>query len=573
MSDLMRMTGLSGIDTDSMVQALVQTKREKVTNLKNDQKKLEWKQTAWQDLNSKIYNLYSKTLSNLRLTSAYSKKKTVSSDTTKATVVASGAAIDGTQTLKVNKLAKAGYITGAKLDKHETTDENGNKVKVDWTASDKLSDIDSNLKGKKFSITVGTGDDAKTTDIEITDEMTINDFVGKLSEAGVKANFDTTNQRFFISAKGTGAANNFTITAIDPNNPTKEVTQKDENGNDVTVKVPNEDTTALKALGLAVGEDYGTLDGSADGATNECVKVEGQDAEIVLNGATFVSDSNTFSINGLTINALGVTDEELSIVTSTDYDGIYDTIKDFFSEYNDLINEMDKLYNADSARKYDMLTDEQKESMSDDEVEQWENKIKGALLRKDNNLSTIMNAMTNTMLGGFYTNNLSDKEKKNMTESEINDWYAKNGGKKKYLSDFGISTLSYFEAEDNEHHAYHIAGDPDDEFTSDKDDELKKAIAEDPEGTANFFASLCKSLYSKMDEVMNTTSEYSSIYKVYNDKQMKKDYADYTTKIKEAENELNDYEDKWYKKFSAMEVALSKLQSQTNSISSMLGNN
>lgn len=569
MSDLMRMTGLSGIDTDSMVQALVQTKREKVTNLKNDQKKLEWKQTAWQDLNSKIYNLYSKTLSNLRLTSAYSKKKTVSSDTTKATVVASGAAVDGTQTLKVNKLAKAGYLTGAKLDKHEKLDENGKKVKVDWTAADKITDISNKLKGKKFSITVGTGDDAKTTEIEITDDMTINDFVGKLSDAGVKASFDTTNQRFFISAKGTGAANNFTITAIDPDDPTK--TDPD---NPTGPKIPKEDTDALKALGLAVGGDYGTLDGSSsvDAPKNQCVKVEGQDAEIVLNGATFVSDSNTFSINGLTINALGVTDEELSIVTSTDYDGIYDTIKDFISEYNDVINEMDKLYNADSARKYDMLTDEQKESMSDDEVEQWENKIKGALLRKDNNLSTIMNAMTSTMLGGFYTNNLSDKEKKNMTESEINAWYEKNGGKKKYLSDFGISTLSYFEAEDNEHHAYHIAGDPDDEFTSDKDDELKKAIAEDPEGTANFFASLCKSLYNKMDEVMNETSEYSSIYKVYNDKQMKKDYASYTTKIKEAEDELNDYEDKWYKKFSQMEVTLSKLQSQTSSLTSMLGN-
>ena len=567
MSDLMRMTGLSGIDTDSMVQALVQTKQEKVTNLKNEQKKLEWKQTAWQDLNSKIYNLYSKTLSNLRLTSAYSKKKTVSSDTTKATVVASGAAVDGTQTLKVNKLAKAGYLTGAKLDKHEKLDENGKKVKVDWTAADKITDISDKLKGKKFSITVGTGDDAKTTEIEITDDMTINDFVGKLSDAGVKASFDTTNQRFFISAKGTGAANNFTITAIDPDDPTK--TDPD---NLTGPEIPKEDTVALEALGLAVDKDYGTLDGSADGAKNQCVKVEGQDAEIVLNGATFVSDSNTFSINGLTINALGVTDEELSIVTSTDYDGIYDTIKDFISEYNDVINEMDKLYNADSARKYDMLTDEQKESMSDDEVEQWENKIKGALLRKDNNLSTIMNAMTSTMLGGFYTNNLSDKEKKNMTESEINAWYDKNGGKKKYLSDFGISTLSYFEAEDNEHHAYHIAGDPDDEFTSDKDDELKKAIAEDPEGTANFFASLCKSLYNKMDEVMNETSEYSSIYKVYNDKQMKKDYASYTTKIKEAEDELNDYEDKWYKKFSQMEVTLSKLQSQTSSLTSMLGN-
>lgn len=82
---------------------------------KERQKKLEWKQTAWQDLNSKIYNMYSKTLSNLRLTSAYSKKSTVSSDSTKATVVASEGAVNGTQTLQVNKLAKSGYLTGAKL--------------------------------------------------------------------------------------------------------------------------------------------------------------------------------------------------------------------------------------------------------------------------------------------------------------------------------------------------------------------------------------------------------------------------------------------------------------------------
>ena len=66
MSDLLRMTGMySGMDTESIVSQLVKTKSTKVTNLKNEQKKLEWKQTAWQDLNSKIYNMYSKTLSNL----------------------------------------------------------------------------------------------------------------------------------------------------------------------------------------------------------------------------------------------------------------------------------------------------------------------------------------------------------------------------------------------------------------------------------------------------------------------------------------------------------------------------
>ena len=254
-------------------------------------------------------------------------------------------------------------------------------------------------------------------------------------------------------------------------------------------------------------------------------------------------------------------------------DGIYNTIKDFLTEYNDLINEMDKLYNADSARKYDMLTNDEKDSMTDDEVEQWEDKIKSALLRKDNSLYNVMNTLTTTMMDGYYENNLSDKQKKNMSASEISAWYKENGGKKHYLSDYGIGTLSYFEAQDNEHHAYHINGDADDEFTSTKEDKLKAAIADDPEGTANFFATLCKTLYSKLDETMSESTEYSSIYKVYNDKQLKKDYKDYTTKISDAEDELNDYEDRWYNKFSKMEVALSKLQSQTSSISSMLGSN
>lgn len=548
MSDLLRMTGMySGMDTETIVSQLVKAKSTKVTNLKNEQKKLEWKQTAWQDLNSKIYNMYSKTLSNLRLTSAYSKKSTVSSDSTKVTVVASEGAVNGTQTLKVNKLAKSGYLTGAKLDgkTSTTTGTDGKDVTkvVNWETTDKLSEIDSNLTGKTISITTGSGTDAKTTDIEITADMTINDLVAKFKDAGVNASFDTTNQRFFINSTGTGSAKNFTLTS--------------------------DDSTALASLGLDPNTTYTDINGSK----NSCVKIEGQDAEIVLNGATFVSDSNTFSINGLTINTLGVTDEEISLVTSTDYDGIYNTIKDFLTEYNDLINEMDKLYNADSARKYDMLTNDEKDSMTDDEVEQWEDKIKSALLRKDNSLYNVMNTLTTTMMDGYYENNLSDKQKKNMSASEISAWYKENGGKKHYLSDYGIGTLSYFKAQDNEHHAYHINGDADDEFTSTKEDKLKAAIAEDPEGTANFFATLCKTLYSKLDETMSESTEYSSIYKVYNDKQLKKDYKDYTTKISDAEDELNDYEDRWYNKFSKMEVALSKLQSQTSSISSMLGSN
>lgn len=538
MSDLLRMTGMySGMDTESIVTQLVSVKSKKVESIKKEQTKLEWKQNVWQDLNSKIYSLYSGTLSKLRLTGAYSKKSTVSSDTTKATVIASDNAVNGTQTLKVNKLAKSGYLTGAaKLGKHTVTekDDEGKMVtkEVDWTASDKLSDIDKGLVGSKISVTVGTGDDAKTTEVEITSDMTISKFVSKMKEAGVNASFDEKNQRFFISSVGTGTAKEFSISASD--------------------------SSTLGKLGL-------------DEADADCTRIAAQDAEIVLNGAVFTSDTNTFAVNGLTINAVGVTTEEISIVTSTDYDGIYDTIKDFISEYNELINEIDELYNAKSARDYDVLSDEEKESMTDEEIENWENKIKGSLLRKDGNLSSVMNVLTSTMLKGFYKKNLTDDQKKDMTEAEIEKWYEDNAGKKMFLSDFGIKTKNYFECEDFEHHAYHIDGDPDDEYASTKQDKLKAAIAADPEGVAEFFASLCKEMYSKLDETMGKTTTYSSIYKVYNDKQLKKDYDDYTKRIKEAEEELSDYEDKWYEKFSAMEVALSKLQSNSNAVTSMLG--
>lgn len=538
MSDLLRMTGMySGMDTESIVTQLVSVKSKKVESIKKEQTKLEWKQNVWQDLNSKIYSLYSGTLSKLRLTGAYSKKNTVSSDTTKATVIASDNAVNGTQTLKVNKLAKSGYLTGAaKLGKHTVTekDDEGKMVtkEVDWTASDKLSDIDKGLVGSKISVTVGTGDDAKTTEVEITSDMTISKFVSKMKEAGVNASFDEKNQRFFISSVGTGTAKEFSISASD--------------------------SSTLGKLGL-------------DEADADCTRIAAQDAEIVLNGAVFTSDTNTFAVNGLTINAVGVTTEEISIVTSTDYDGIYDTIKDFISEYNELINEIDELYNAKSARDYDVLSDEEKESMTDEEIENWENKIKGSLLRKDGNLSSVMNVLTSTMLKGFYKKNLTDDQKKDMTEAEIEKWYEDNAGKKMFLSDFGIKTKNYFECEDFEHHAYHIDGDPDDEYASTKPDKLKAAIAADPEGVAEFFASLCKEMYSKLDETMGKTTTYSSIYKVYNDKQLKKDYDDYTKRIKEAEEELSDYEDKWYEKFSAMEVALSKLQSNSNAVTSMLG--
>ena len=61
-------------------------------------------------------------------------------------------------------------------------------------------------------------------------------------------------------------------------------------------------------------------------------------------------------------------------------------VKDFLTQYNALINEMTSFYNADSAKGYEPLTDEEKDALSDTEVEKWEQKIKDSLLRRDESL-------------------------------------------------------------------------------------------------------------------------------------------------------------------------------------------
>jgi flagellar hook-associated protein 2 len=364
--------------------------------------------------------------------------------------------------------------------------------------------------------------------------MTISDFVSSLKSAGVNASFDETNQRFFISSTSTGSSNEF------------ELTSKDSDG--------KSDNSALISLGIYV--DASNKNGSEinkydyeSGST--ATRVYAQDAIIELNGATFTSDTNTFSINGLTINVTDTTadDEVLTISTDTDYDGIYDMIKDFVSEYNEIINDIYQKYNADSARKYSMLTDDEKEAMTDDEIEEWEDKIKSALLRKDTTLQSLMSSLVNV----------------------INDSYGTDSnGNKLYLFSYGIETLGYFEADEDERYALHIAGDPDDENTSSDDDLLKAALASDPDTTVNFFTNLCKTLYSTLYDAMKST-DYSSIYKVYEDKRLQDEYDDYDDKISDAEDELSDYEDYWYDKFSSMETALANLQSTQSVVTSMLG--
>ena len=776
-----RLSGMSsGLDTEALVSALVSGYRTQKDNLVKAQTKLQWKQDKWNTMNTKIYSFYTGSLSTSRFSKNYNLKKAKISNSNYASVDASTSAVTGTQSLKVKKLATAGYLTGGVIHA-DSSKTDSTKIKGDT----KLSEISGMGSGSTGKLEVTA--EGKTTSIQLSDDMTVNNLIVQLKSAGVNASFDETNQRFFISSKTSGTEHEFSFTASDANGKTalaalgladtsidnidniiapyknivnntsyvddaaknrynsdvssfnsnvgtylsniKSATEsltvdkyKEEyitgfmntagedgsgiaaarkNLSDAMSKLEEElkddtlsedakaekqsrlqaikgvisltndtstydtakklqesnaseikslestiesntksitdmykeagfgdasDTTytidktngkliiANSTMAQYVGTDgkidtekytydmaaaatsgdasskinsykteaqeyldyankmvsaynvvksatsdsdkataeyktaLSTLGVTSDTSGSSAKRIYAQDSEIELNGATFTNNTNTFSINGLTITATALTgDNEVTISTENDVDGIYDSIKSFISDYNSLIKEIDTAYNAASAKGYEPLTSDEKSAMTDDQVKEWEEKIKTSLLRRDSTLSSISNTMKTDMLRSFNIN-----------------------GKAYSLSSFGISTSGYFSSGDNEKGVFHIDGDSDGSTSASNEDKLKAAIANDPDAVISFFSQLADNLYTDLGKKMQGTTMRST-FKVYNDKEMAKEYSDYTTKIKDKETEISTWEDYYYNKFSKMESALATLNSQQSSLSGYFG--
>jgi flagellar hook-associated protein 2 len=209
---------------------------------------------------------------------------------------------------------------------------------------------------------------------------------------------------------------------------------------------------------------------------------------------------------------------------------------------------MDGLYNAESADGYEPLTDEEMEAMTDKQIEDWEEQVKDALLRKDSTLGSISSALKSSIFG---------------TTLKID-------GVEYSLATFGISTGSYFTTSAKDRGLFHIDGNKDDASVSGNEDKLMAMISKDPDATIQFFQTLSTNLYDTLSKKM-ASSSLSSAFTIYNDKQMSSQYSDYKSKVEDWEERIKDYEDTYAKKFAAMETALSKMQSQSNSLAGLLG--
>ncbi len=246
-----RMTGLvSGLDTETIISQLVEARTKQIDEVKKDQTLVKWKKEAWSTLNTKLMDFYKGSLSKLKSVGTYKSKKVTSNVEGKATFSASSGAVNGTHTLSINQLAKASYLTGAKI-----SGNSYNKITYDAPvdASTAVSDLvkangdASAFIGSSYDITY-KGEDGNDVTNTITARLedgqsTIADAISNMNDdlqaAGIKMT---------VSYNATSGGLQFANTSAVANPDTSEGAASYIDGTIYTLK--GGDDISKKALGL-----------------------------------------------------------------------------------------------------------------------------------------------------------------------------------------------------------------------------------------------------------------------------------------------------------------------------------
>jgi flagellar hook-associated protein 2 len=342
------------------------------------------------------------------------------------------------------------------------------------------------------------------------------------SAAGVNMSYDSITDKVTITGKTTGSASQIKLE------------QKNGNGN------------LLAYMGFQYTKDAVTNDFNF-------ATVSGTDASVNIDGVSSQRSSNTFTIDGVTYTLNGKTASPLTVSVTRDTDAIFNKIKDFVNNYNDLVDMTNSKLNEVKNRDYAPLTDDQKKNMKDADITLWENKAKSGLLQHDDILDKLK-----TSLRSFAT----------QTVQGITTSY-------NALYKAGITTMPYDRSQPNNSGKLQI-----------DESKLKAAIADDPDGVISLFANqpgtaapadqkgIGQALYdtadasikSLVDRAGRTGGSYNLITN-----SLGKQVNSIELQLLEMQDKLTKKEDFYYNQFSQMETAIQNGNSQMAWLSSQMG--
>ncbi len=371
--------------------------------------------------------------------------------------------------------------------------------------STKLSTL-AGISGDNYAFSINGVKFSFTADNTLSDVIsTINS-----SKAGVQIGYSTLSDTFTMTSTSTGAGNTFSI-----------------------------DETSDGTSGNLMTTLFGSLTPTA-----------GKDAQLTVNGVDITRSSNSFTLDGITMQVTAVSTnngtaenpsyEAATLTTTQDADSIVSALQAFVKDYNTMVDAFQSLLTEDAEYKdYAPLTDEQQSDMSDSEITKWTEKAKTGLLRGDDELTSFLSNMRSAL-------------------------YTKSSSSDVALYDIGIET-------------YDKTG----KLTLDES-ALRKAIAADPEGVANLFTDSTDGISKKMMTAMDSAAKLSvgtpgSLVTLAGDKSLTstltnntiyKQMKDIDDKVDQLQDRYDNEKDRYWSMFNAMETAMSGYNTQMSLLNS-----
>ncbi len=573
----------SGLDIESLVKMGMMNKQNQYDKMYQTQLKQTWVKEAYNTVYTDV-KAFKESMSTFKMQSNMSAMQATSSNNDVVSVTANGAAAAMNHKITVEQVASNAYLmtaNGQKIGRANTSASAANsaylkdvlfsgdatKTTVDGQTSylvkNDTTGKNDTFKGSDVAISIevqDSDDKSVTHKVEFTydqifgDNKTLNDLATAFSNSGanVQGGYDTVNESFSLYNKTSGSANKIGLKA-------------------------NNDTSAelLNKLHLASYNAQDNKLGSEVKFTNGTMTeaAVGTNAKATIDGKTYESDTNKLNVANVIYNFNGVsaknadgTYQASTISVSQDTDKIVDNVKKFVETYNTLIDSLNTKYREEKNTDYKPLTKKQEGEMTESQIDKWNEKAKSGLLYHDNNIYSIISDMRESL----YTQ--VDAVDTVLTDAKGNK-YSYNS-----MSSIGITSST------NQGH-----------ITLDEE-KLKKALTEDPDCVYQLFASdqdstyvagstnknqadtytsksdylntgIANRLYNAMTTNISNLESYAGTSKETDDESyLGKLITNMNTKMTSFQTLMKSYESKLYKKYDAMEVALSKLGAQLSYI-------
>ncbi len=592
---MVRVSGLaSGMDIDQIVSDLMKAERMPIDKMKKQKQTLEWQRDDYRSMNL-LLSEFNNLAFNMTLQSSYSSKTVSSADETKVKAAATSSAGNASYTLSNVTMATAAQSISsesiasnidptkslwsqrgsmdASVWAKKTIDQAAIALSAD-TSTVKLAKGSLSEENTLKSISVTTGGVTNSYSVRIgtevgavnANEVFINEDTGEMtfgttltSGSTIEAfsyqqnvlNFSITTYDSSGKATGDGPSGS-TVFEFDGSTSLNTVLTQisnskagvsaffDEGTNKVVMT--RKDTGNLSSADSPDGSNIVFSGAFLTGFLNLGGDAKGTDAKFTLNGLETTRKSNTFTTGGVTYTLQNNFTGDVRINVSNDTQKVFDTIKDFVTKYNELIEKINGKITEERDRNYQPLTDQEREKLTDKQAEQWDDKAKSGLLKGDSILSSGLNQMRS-------------------------NWYASVSGISgafSQLTDIGISTSANY----SERGKLVIEGDG---------TKLKEAFEKDPQSVMDLFMKNGSTTSEKgivrrlRDTITQTVSkvEQRAGRSTWTSEQflLGRNLKSVDSQITSFESRLTQIEDRYYRQFTAMEKAIQNANVQSAQLS------